>query len=256
MKIFYGSLTVIFALLLFCGCSGKGGVNKESLARNDTSSVADTGFTGIKKYMSRDILIKEITFKNGVREGLMKSFYQTGELRQTFWYRNGLREDSARWFFVEGQVFRSTPYVHDTIEGIQKQYYRNGRIKAKIGYIKGLRTPYFEEFTPQGKLVGGYPQMVVSTRDEYKAKGIYRIILELSDKSTKVNFYRGDFSGGVFDTVRCRKINTIKGSGILDLKKSGSAKSDDVGIIAEVMTNFGNKLLVYKKIVLPYNDLK
>ncbi len=49
-------------------------------------SVPDTGYTGIKQYMSGKTLVKEVTFKNGVREGLMKSFYQTGEVRQTFWY--------------------------------------------------------------------------------------------------------------------------------------------------------------------------
>ena len=56
--------------------------------------------------MSGKYLVKEVTFKNGVREGLMKSFYQTGEVRQTFWYENGLREDSSRWYYQEGQLFR------------------------------------------------------------------------------------------------------------------------------------------------------
>ena len=155
--------------------------------------------------MSGQRLVKEVTFKNGVKEGLMKSFYQNGKLRQTFWYENGLREDSAKWYYEEGQLFRSTPYKNDTIDGIQKQYYRNGRLKAKLGYKKGLRTQNLEEFTTEGKLVGGYPALVVNVRDEYKTKGVYRISLELSDKSTKGKFYRGDLSNGVFDTAHCKK---------------------------------------------------
>ena len=67
---------------------------------------------------------------------------------------------------------------------IQLMVFRNSitelaRLKAKLGYIKGLRTPYLEEFTPEGKLVGGYPEMIVNINDEYKTKGIYRISLEL-----------------------------------------------------------------------------
>ena len=255
MKIFSGSLFIILMLLFLSGCSGKGGVKKESQAINDTVSVPDTGYTGIKQYMNGQYLIKEVTFKNGVREGLMKSFYQTGQVRQTFWYRNGLREDSARWYYIEGQVFRSTPYVHDTINGIQKQYYRSGRIKAKIGYLKGLRTPYFEEFTQEEKLVGGYPQLIVNTRDDYNSKGIYRVMLELSDKSAKVKYYRSEFSNGVFDTAHCKQITIIKGSGNLVLKKTGSSKTGYVEVIAEVLTNFGNNFLIFKKIGLPYNDL-
>jgi hypothetical protein len=256
MKIFSGSLIIILSLLFISGCNSKRGGKKDSQTGNDTIAIVpDTGYTGIKQYMNGQVLVKEVTFKNGVREGLMKSFYQDGRLRQTFWYENGLREDSSKWYYQEGQLFRSTPYKRDTIDGIQKQYYRTGRLKAKLGYVKGLRTPYLEEFTQEGKLVGGYPGLVVNIRDDYSTKGVYRVSLELSDKSTRVRFYSGDFSNGVFDTAHCKTINTIKGIGYLDLKKTGSSKTGYVGVIAEILTNYGNNYLVYKKIELPYNDL-
>jgi hypothetical protein len=41
----------------------------------------------------------------------------------------------------------------------------------------------------------------------------------------------------------------------VDLRKRESPTSDNIGIIAEILTSFGNNLLVYKKIDLPYNDL-
>jgi hypothetical protein len=124
-----------------------------------------------------------------------------------------------------------------------------------LSYIKGLRTPYLEEFSQDGKLVTGYPELVVNTSDDYRSNGVYRVSLELSDKSTKVKFYRGDFSKGVFDTAHCVRIKTVDGKGSLDLKKTGSPKTDFVGVIAEAVTNFGNKYLIYKKIELPYKDL-
>jgi len=255
MKKISGALFLILALLFIAGCNGKRTVKKEPQTGNDTVSVPDTGYTGIKQYMSGQLIVKEVTFKNGVREGLMKSFYQNGRLYQTFWYKNDLREDSAKWYYPGGQVFRSTPYHRDTIDGIQKQYYMNGRLKAKLGYKNGLRTLYFEEFTKEGKLVGGYPELVVNIKDEYLAKGIYRVSLELSDKSTKVKYFRADITNDVFDTAHCKPINSIKGIGHLDLKKTGSPKSGSVGVIAQILTNFGNNYLVYKKIALPYNDL-
>jgi hypothetical protein len=185
----------------------------------------------------------------------MKTFYQTGEVRTTYWYENDLREDSSIWYFQEGQPFRSTPYKKDTIDGIQKQYYRTGRLKAKIGYSKGLRTTYFEEYTPEGKLVGGYPTLITNIKDDYKTRGIYRISLELSDKSNSVKFYRGDFINGLFDTAHCKQIKTVNKVGVLDLKKTGSPKPEYVGVIAQILTNFGNNYLIYKKIGVPYNDL-
>lgn len=255
MKIFPGTLLLILAIAFFTGCNGKRPAKNDLPVISDSIAANDTGYTGIKQYMSKKVLIKEITFKNGVREGLMKSFYQTGEVRQTFWYENGLREDSSFWYFQQGQLFRSTPYKRDTIDGIQKQYYRTGQLRAKIGFSKGLRTTFLEEYTQDGKLVGGYPTLVVKVLDNYKTKGIYSVSLELSDKSTQVRYYRGDLSNGVFDTAHCNTIKNIKGIGSLVLKKTGTPKLSHAGVIAEILTNFGNNYLVYKKLDLPYSDL-
>ena len=255
MKTFSVSLFLISFLFLFFSCNVKDPGNKDSQSGNDNVNIPDTGYTGIKQYMSGKYLVSEVTFKNGVMAGLKKTFYQSGKLRQTSWYENGLREDSSKWFYQEGQLFRSTPYKRDTMDGIQIQYYRNGRIKAKLNYKKGLRTPYLEEYKKTGELVKDYPELIVATKDNYQANGNYRISLSLSDKSTKVKFYRGDFTEGVFDTTRCSSIKSINGTGTLNLKKSGNPKADNVGVIAVILTNYGNNNLVYKKVVLPYSDL-
>jgi hypothetical protein len=256
MRSFRWFLLFVFALFVSGACTGRRNVKEDLTAAADTIVVPDTGFTGIKMGMSGKYVVNEITYKNGVRNGLMKTFYQSGKLRQTFWFVNGVRQDSAKWYYEEGQVFRSTPYKNDTIDGIQKQYYRTGKLKARLSYFKGLRTPKLEEFTTEGKLVSGYPDLVIVKTDEYKTKGIFRITLSLSDKSTKVKFYRGDLSEGVFDTTRCEKIKTINGTANIFLKKTAKANSESVGVIASIITNFGNSNLVYKKIDLPYKDLK
>ena len=256
MKILHSSSLTILIFLLIYGCSGRGPAKKDSSGETDTISVADTGYTGIKKYYSGPRLVKEITFKNGVRQGLMKSYYPGGQLYQTFWYENGLREDSARYYYTQGQVFRATPYKHDTVDGIQVQYYRTGKVKARIKYINGYRAPDIEEFTPEGRPVSGYPEIAYSITDNYGSAGRFRINLELSDKSTKVKFYRGDFTNGVFDTTKCVKINTIEGKAIINLTKSNSPQQKYLGVIGEIITGFGNRYLAYKRIELPYPDLK
>ncbi len=256
MKIIFATLLSISMISFLSGCNPKAPAKKEIQAATDSVTVPDTGFTGIKQYMSGKTLIKEVTFKNGVREGLMKAFYQTGEVRQTFWYEKGLREDSSMWYYMEGQIFRATPYKRDTIDGIQKQYYRTGRLKANLGYSKGFRTTFLEEYTPDGKLVSGYPQVVFKITDEYQKKGIVRVALELSNQSTNVRYWRGELSKGVFDTVQCKRIKMVKGICSVDLKKTSTSQPSYLGIIAEILTPFGNNYLVYKKIDLPYNDLK
>ncbi len=65
-------------------------------ASDTVAAVPDTGYTGIKQFMSGKYLVSEVTFKNGVKEGLKKTFYTSGKVRQTFWYENNLREDSSQ----------------------------------------------------------------------------------------------------------------------------------------------------------------
>jgi len=251
MKLFFGSLILLLALLLNPGCNGK----KGSGNGNDNTSVSDTGFTGIKKFMSGGHVAMESTLKNGVKEGLTTTYYASGKIRGTLWYQNGLREDSAKWYFEEGQLFRTTPYKRDTVDGIQKQYFRNGKLKALIGYSKGARTFEFEEFDMEGKKIGGYPVLVVSVADEYTSSGTYTISLSLSDKSTKVKYFRGDFGKGIFDSTRAEKIKTIDGKGILELRKAAAPQQGSVDVVASIMTFYGNSYLVRKKIELPYKDL-
>jgi len=256
MKTFTNSIFTLLVILLAAGCSGRGTSKQEPIAEADTISVPDTGFTGIRKYSRGSKLVKEITFKNGIRQGEMKSFYAGGQLYQTFWYENGLREDSARWYYTTGEVFRATPYVRDTVDGIQKQYYRNGKLKARIGYVKGLRAPLIEEYTLTGSLVTGYPDIEFSFTDNYNSTGKLKVNLGLTDKSTRVKFYRGEFTNGVFDTARCDLIKTTEGKAVFELRKTGAPLQDYVGVIAEITTGFGNKYLTSKKIELPYKDLK
>ena len=248
------ALMLTILVFLISGCTGKNPANKSP--ESDTSTVADTGYTGIKKYMSNGKLLKEVSFRNGIRYGETRTFYPGGQLYQTFWYENDVREDSARWFYPDGHLFRTTPFKNDTIDGIQKQYYRSGRVKAKIGFAKGLRTPLLEEYAQDGKLVKNYPEIVVNARDDYNAKGVYSINLELSDKSTKVKFYRGGFTEGRFDTTKIKYLNTVNGKASLNLRKSGKSGTGNVGVIAEFTTPYLNKNLVYKEIKLPYNDLQ
>lgn len=251
MKIFTGAIFVFLSLIIAGGCINRGPGKKGLASESDSLSVPDS----IVQYYSKQVLLKEVSFRNGVRNGLTKTYYPGGQLYQTFWYVNDLREDSSGWYYTQGQLFRTTPYKHDTVDGIQRQYYRTGEIRAKIGYSKGLRTQYFEEFTRDGKRVTNYPEIIVGINDEYKSSGRYRINLTLSDSGQRVTFYRGEFTDNRFDTTKCQPIRTVDGKATLTLKKTGTPKQNYVGIIGEIITAFGNRYLAYMKIDLPYNDL-
>lgn len=254
----YISIFIItFCIILATqGCLSKGGKKQAVINPVDTQTVADTGFTGIRQYYSNRTLSYEVTFKNGIRQGLMKSFYPGGKVRQTFWYEKGLKEDTAVWFYEEGEVFRRTPFKRDSMNGIQIQYYKSGAVRAKMNFVNGLRTPYFEEFTSEGKKITDYPAVIVRTRDDYKTNGTYNIYLELDKKNVKVNFYYGELTDSLFIPKSLKSLNTSDYTGLLQLRKSSLPGKGSSEIISEITTALGNKLIVYNKVTLPYNDLK
>ncbi len=96
------------------------------------------GLPELKKYMSGNHIAMEITFKNGVKEGLTKTFYPGGKVSRTLWYENGLREDSAKWYFEEGQLFRTTPYKRDTIDGHSETVFQEWKAKSQDRLQKGI----------------------------------------------------------------------------------------------------------------------
>ena len=248
----------IILLILYSGCQNRSNKNASSKNENlpDTSTVADTGFTGIKQLYSHKLLAREVTYKNGVKQGLMKTYLPSGKLYQTFWYRNGHLEDTAKWYFDDGKVFRTTPFKNDSMNGVQTQYYRNGKVRAKLNFVNGVQTPYLEEFFSDGGKITIYPELVIKTRDEYRQNGIFKIWLDLTDKTVKATYYRGEYIDGLFFPKKYSKLNSSETTGYLELKKSGNPKDNYIGVIAEISTPLGNKYLVYKKIDLPYNDLK
>jgi hypothetical protein len=254
MKKIIAAVIILSILLALEGCSNKGG-KKGSDGDSDSSAVADTGYTGIKQYYSKSSLTYEVTFKNGVRQGIMKTYYPTGKLRQTFWYENGMREDTAVWYYEDGTIFRKTPFKRDSINGTQIQYYKSGKVRAKLGFVDGLRTPFLEEFTSDGKKITDYPSVVVRTDDNYNLNGTFQIFVELDRQGVKSNFYRGDFVDGLFMPKKLKKINSSETTGFIKLEKTGTQGPGYVGIISEIMTSLGNRHLVYKRVELPHKDL-
>jgi hypothetical protein len=261
MKNLLSSILIAVIFISLVGCLNKGGQKKNSESAADTTAVADTGFTGIKQYFSKNFLTYEAEFKNGIRHGVMKTYYQSGKLRQTFMYVNGLREDTAVWYHEDGVIFRKTAFKRDSMNGTQIQYYKSGKIRAKLEYVDGLRKPYLEEWKEDGRKITDYPTVVIKTKDEYSLNGTYSINLGLDKKDVKVTFYRGDYIDGLFVPGKLIKLNNKKSTdnettASLQMVKGSGAGPGYVGIIAEINTTMGNKQLVYNKITLPYSDLK
>jgi hypothetical protein len=258
MKTGINIFIILFLFSLSIGCSNRSNKRSSSQGADSTniSSAPDTGFTGISQNYYKGKHVSDVTLKNGIREGLMKTYYPGGQLYQTFWYVKGVRQDTAIWYSEDRKIFRKTPYKNDSINGTQIQYYRSGAVRAKLNFINGIRTSDLEEFESNGKKITDYPDIVIKTKDEYNQTGTFKIYLELNKKNVKANYYKGEYINGLFYPKKYVKLNNSETTGYLELKKSDNTGNNYVGVIAEILTPLLNRKLVYKKIDLPYSNLK
>lgn len=229
---------------------------KESNADiKDTLNVS--GFTGVKKFYDQGKLVKDVTYRDGIKEGICHNYYDDGRLKRTIIYSNNLKTDTARYYYREGMVYRATPYKDDKINGIQTKYYKSGMVQAELPYVMGLRISGLREFYENGLEVGGIPTIETEINDSYyDSHGIVRIVLKLSNDSKNVEFYRGSLTDGAFDENKCTKVTISTGMGYLELKKDDNSGRGYIDVISVYTTpRFRNKEIITKRIKLPYNNL-
>ncbi len=246
-------LTASLIIILASACGG--GAGQEGRGRNKEVQVADTGYTGIRSYVRDNVIMKEVSFKNGIREGMTRTFYKGGQVEQEIPYSGDSKNGEAKWFYPDGKLFRVTPYVNDTIHGDQVQYYKNGGVKARLRYTDGKRHPGLEEFMMNGEKVTSYPGVRYRVNDRYAERGLYKIFIEFTDMAENGKFYRGDYVNGLVDLDSLTLLLQTATTGYLDMQKKPGHNADSVVVTASYLTRFGNRLYHRLAIPLPYKDL-
>jgi len=233
--------------LLASSCIDKEGGESTGSKKNDEEEKAV-----VKKYYNEGKLVKEVTFKYDIRNGICRNYYSDGRLKRTIWYENGRKEDTAKWFYREGMVYRATPYSSNEIHGVQTKYYKNGRVQATLPYKNGLRMQGLREYLPDGRDEGGYPDIDYMIKDaSNEDPPVIKIITRLTNESVNVKFFRGRLVDGVFDPAKCTDITTSSGMGYLELSKDNTRDRSHVNIIAIYATRFRNRKIITKRIPLP-----
>jgi len=243
-------IIIIISIILVTGCQITG--NKEDRAKNEGK--ADN--IEVKKFYSEGKLVKEVSFKNDIRNGICRNYYTDGRLKRTIWYENGIKEDTAKWYYREGMVYRATPYNNDRIHGTQTKYYKEGRVMATIPYKNGLRMQGLVEYLPDGRKVENYPTITYNIRDLIgTSQNVLKVFARLSNESVDVRFYKGSMIDGVFDPDKCIDITSSSGIGYFELKPDNANGKGYTDVIAVYRTRFGNKKILTRRIELPHNNL-
>ena len=165
-----------------------------------------------KKDKSRN-LEYEGSYKDGIREGLWKWWYENEQLSIEANYKNGKLEGLYRAWHNNGQLLLKTNYKSGEENGVFKRWYESGQLKEqginKIGIAEGL----YREWHENGQLMReanhkeGYPDGLsriwhengilaneVNHKDRYM-NGLYRMWDENGKLEVKGNYKEGRLDG-------------------------------------------------------------
>ena len=83
--------------------------------------------------------------------GIVKEFFPSGKVAAEVPYKNGVRKGAGKMFYESGKLYATETY-DVTLNGPTVTYYDTGVVQAKLNYKDGLLDGLCQQFYPSGKL--------------------------------------------------------------------------------------------------------
>ena len=68
-----------------------------------------------------------------------KTYYESGELRYTEKFIDGLRQGEAKFYCESGELESTLNYVDGVVQGEKKIYYESGELQYTSNYVDGVK---------------------------------------------------------------------------------------------------------------------
>jgi len=125
------------------------------LFNNDGEKLAEGVYVDKKRegnwiFYSNGQKIAEETYADGLKHGVSKTYYPTGELFEMSDWQNGKQDGNHRVFFKNGKPYMQCKYADGKRNGLCLSYFKNGRIEMEAHYNNNLRDGEWKFYSEQG----------------------------------------------------------------------------------------------------------
>lgn len=117
------------------------------------------------KLTAQGVKIFEAFYENDMFEGVVKEYYENGDIKSETPYQGGKRNGELRIYYQGNKLKSSQNYVYHKREGEGKKYYPNGTLQEKFVYKNDKREGVRQEFSKQGMLT--YETMYKSDKKQW-----------------------------------------------------------------------------------------
>jgi antitoxin component YwqK of YwqJK toxin-antitoxin module len=109
----------------------------------------------VKEYYDTGELKAEIIYKNGNIES-KREFLKNGKLERETRYLEDKKYETHIEYYNTGELFRERSLINGKLEGLEKEYYQNGKLKAQRNYKEGKRHGNASGYYINGNLQGDW----------------------------------------------------------------------------------------------------
>jgi len=115
------------------------------LYHSNSSLAAEGWFRSQKKdsvwtYYSESgqyIILRE-PYENGIINGIVKSYFQGGQVAEITSWKNGVKDGAWQLYFENGNLRSEGTYIDGTLEGLYSAYYPEGNLELSGNYKNNL----------------------------------------------------------------------------------------------------------------------
>jgi antitoxin component YwqK of YwqJK toxin-antitoxin module len=240
----------IVLVLLIIACLG---CTPSTSKKNENKEDSNDGTKVIKTTYSNGKPKAEVSYKDGKRNGLSKSFDKEGKISLELPYLNNKREGKSKKYYEGGhQLYQTTEYKDDLIHGMQIKYRENGDVLSEAQYEKNFPCLNLKEFYKDNTLKKekDYPKIIVTPIDRLDSQGVYILEISMSEKVRKVKYYTGKLTstGCISNDLYSILLNEKNKTGKLSYNLGpGGFMMEELNIIAVVETSYGNSYITQRK---------
>ncbi|MEZ4887552.1 MAG: hypothetical protein R3E32_22660 [Chitinophagales bacterium] len=96
-------------------------------------------------------LIEE-SYKAGKLDGEFTQYHKNGKTQEVSNYRNGVKHGASKWYYETGNILSDFEYNNGALEGKSNTYHNNGKVKTASNYKNSKLNGSYQSYYPDGKL--------------------------------------------------------------------------------------------------------
>ncbi len=95
----------------------------------------------------------EVSYKNGMRHGISKMYFETGELMSVSSHKDGLTHGTVEQYTETGVLWYRGEYKNGKLHGVQRTYLETGELFNEVPFKNGLLDGIPKTYNPEGSLI-------------------------------------------------------------------------------------------------------